>query len=146
MPQLRRMGRDDDEAVSAEPKAVENPFIVAALRANQAARRDVDACFRLGISPRRFEGWEPKQTTRYRYDDEGRLRETVTTREPEFDAEDRQILIAAMDADAATCHRGHAIPQNLKLAAKDQPVGYRPPRYVGKTLICLQCEFEAEYG
>lgn len=55
----------------------------------------------LGISPRRFYGWEPAEVTRFYYDDAGRLSHAVTTREPEFGDADRIALHAARDEQHA---------------------------------------------
>lgn len=48
-------------------------------------------------------GWEPEQRTRYVYDDTGRLVESVTTREPEYDATDRQLFLALDEWESALC-------------------------------------------
>lgn len=48
----------------------------------------------MGISLKRFNGWEPQTLTRYEYDDQGRIRHTVTTTESEWDDTERAWMIA----------------------------------------------------
>jgi hypothetical protein len=43
---------------------------------------------------RRLDGWEPREVTRYRYDRRGRLVESVTIREPEWDEQERGWMYA----------------------------------------------------
>ena len=99
----------------------------------------------LRLSPRRFDGWEPRERTRYRYDAEGRVAETVTTRDPEWDDTDRAIIMAAVDIRADRHHCGHLMSEVLKLAPDDWPEGYTPPEFDGETRICLACEAEGRY-
>lgn len=64
----------------------------------------------LGISHRRFQGWEPVETTRVvEWDDEGRPAAWVTTREPEWDDDERDIMLALHGLRRAQCPRGHAL-------------------------------------
>lgn len=46
------------------------------------------------MSVKRFDGWEPVEVTEYRYDDAGRLTESVTERESEWDAAERAWMLA----------------------------------------------------
>lgn len=46
------------------------------------------------MSVRRFDGWEPRQVTRHRYDRQGRLVTSTTEREPEWDAEQQGWMLA----------------------------------------------------
>lgn len=48
---------------------------------------------RLGVAPRRLWGWEPRTFTEYIYED-GLLVGTVSQVEPEFDDEQRDLLLA----------------------------------------------------
>lgn len=48
----------------------------------------------LGVSLRRFDGWAPTETTRYRRDRRGRVLEAVTTAESEWDDEQRGLVLA----------------------------------------------------
>lgn len=57
----------------------------------------------LGISVRRLEGWEPRTVTEYEYDQAGRLVRSVTTREPEWDDEQRAVMLALHQCRALTC-------------------------------------------
>lgn len=50
----------------------------------------------MGVAPRRLLGWEPRHITEHVYDDAGRLVETVTHLEPEFDMEQVALLLAHM--------------------------------------------------
>lgn len=40
-------------------------------------------------------GWEPAEVTTYEYDGEGRLVQSVTVREPEFDDDERALMVAS---------------------------------------------------
>ena len=46
------------------------------------------------MSPRRLGGWEPSTYTKYFYDETGRLVGSVETRDPEFDCEQVDLLLA----------------------------------------------------
>jgi len=77
----------------------------------------------LGIAPRRLNGWEPTETTEH-FDADGVLvSRSVTTREPEFDDEQRDLLLAGTIFEAAIDSNGQLIadatdpennPNNLK--------------------------------
>lgn len=66
-------------------------------------RREVEAAVRVGVSPRRFWGWEPTTRTTYVRDGEGRVASSVTTVEPEWDAESRAYLLALLAYEADQC-------------------------------------------
>lgn len=72
--------------------------------------RDVRLARDLGIAPRRLWGWEPVETTRHHYE-AGRLVGSTTTREPEFDAEQREWLCALAELEADTGHHGEWISE-----------------------------------
>lgn len=58
----------------------------------------------LGLSLRRFHGWEPRETTRVTARDaEGRPAEWMTTREPEWDDDERDIMRARAHIEAHRC-------------------------------------------
>jgi hypothetical protein len=59
----------------------------------------VKAAQQLGISVRRFDGWEP--TTYYEYDDEGRL--VSSTPEPEWDERQQAYMLALLEYEARIC-------------------------------------------
>lgn len=61
-------------------------------------RREIEACVRLGISPRRFGGWEPAIRTWTNPDGY-----TVTRREPEWDDVDQAIVLAHLANEDVTC-------------------------------------------
>lgn len=52
----------------------------------------------MGVSPRRFFGWEPAEYTTLLRDDSGEITGWVTTREPEFSDADRAMLLASKAA------------------------------------------------
>lgn len=62
---------------------------------------------RLGISPRRFRGWEP--TTFYVYDDAGRL--VSSTPEAEWDDEQRALIEAEQIVRTNTGSNGEWLPE-----------------------------------
>ncbi len=70
-----------------------HPGLLAELRGARAA----------GTSWRRFTGWEPAQTTTFRHDAAGRLVETVTTTEAEWDDEQRAAVYALLAYEDSLC-------------------------------------------
>lgn len=66
-------------------------------------RRLVEASRAWGISPRCFLGYELKTVTRYEYDASGRVVRSVTTREPEWDDEDRELALGLLAYEADLC-------------------------------------------
>lgn len=57
----------------------------------------------MGISPRRLDGWEPRSRTVYRYDNDGRLAQSITTREPEWSTHDRELILALLELRGELC-------------------------------------------
>lgn len=57
----------------------------------------------MGVSWRRWGGWEPTRLTRYEYDDAGRVVASVTTVEPEWDEVSRAHLLALLEYEAGLC-------------------------------------------
>lgn len=55
------------------------------------------------MSPKRFAGWEPATVTEYEYDDDGRLVRSVTTREIEWDDDERAWAIALIEYESDKC-------------------------------------------
>lgn len=81
------------------------------------------------VSPRRLAGWEPTETTEYFYSD-GLLVGSVTTREPEWDTEQVDLLLAAHAFRADIGPHGHSLSKSTSEAAN--PNNYDSPlRYVG---------------
>jgi hypothetical protein len=80
--------------VGAQPVHGECPFLAARLAESPDLRERVTAARALGISLRRFDGWTPTKTTRYRRDRRGRVLEAVTTVEPEWNDEQRGLMLA----------------------------------------------------
>lgn len=54
---------------------------------------ELELALELGVSPRRLSGWEPREVTRYEYEN-GRIVGSVTEREPEFSRADVEAMIA----------------------------------------------------
>jgi hypothetical protein len=75
---------------------------VASLSARLAAtphlRRDVEAATRLGVSLRRWYGWEPVTVSTVTADGV-----TRTTREAEWDDDDRAWVLALLDVESQRC-------------------------------------------
>lgn len=94
---------------------------------------------RLGISPRRFLGEEPRSITRYFYDDAGVLTHTITSPDPEWDERNRAIVLAFMAYrnDIHSCGR----PLSESLHKAGQP----DPEYVMGELVCVACKRSDEY-
>ncbi|MGY2747205.1 hypothetical protein [Arthrobacter sp. UYCu723] len=65
----------------------------------------------MGIAPRRLWGWEPAEVTKHHYDSAGRLAGSTTTREPEFDVEQREWLSALAELDSDTGQYGEWISE-----------------------------------
>jgi hypothetical protein len=71
---------------------------VARLAQHAGLRREVEAAVRLGISLKRWSGWEPAATSTT---DERGVTTTVT--EPEWDDEDRSWVLAWFEYEAQRC-------------------------------------------
>jgi hypothetical protein len=56
-------------------------------------------------------GWEPREFTRYEYDVDGRLVGSVTQREPEFNPEERALLLAMAEIENDIGHHGHPLSE-----------------------------------
>lgn len=55
----------------------------------------------MGISVRKFLGWEPGEVTTFEYDDDGRMVRAITVREPEYSHLDRRWLRDSFEQDSA---------------------------------------------
>lgn len=64
----------------------------------------------MGISLRRFDGWEPAEETTYEYDGDGRLVRSVTTRETEWTEEEQDWMLALSEYRASLCPCGCGHP------------------------------------
>lgn len=73
------------------------------LRSAGPIRARVEAAAALGISLKRFDGWEPTETTEYVYDEQGRLVRAVTTREVEWDEQQQAWALAWQLEQATRC-------------------------------------------
>lgn len=79
------------------------------------------------MSLRRFDGWEPRETTRHHYR-KGRLVRSVTVREPEFDDDDRAWFLAlAYWRDTRCPHCGNDI-RDCTAPEEQMVVDVPPPR------------------
>jgi hypothetical protein len=76
-----------------------HPFLADRLRSNVTLRRELEAARSLGISRKRFLGWEP--TTTYQRDDSGRV--LTSTVEVEWDDEERGWMLALAEHDSDVC-------------------------------------------
>lgn len=55
------------------------------------------------MSYRRFSGWEPAEFTEYEYDEDGRLVRSVTTREAEWDEQERAWMLSLAEHESGLC-------------------------------------------
>ncbi|HEY9414796.1 MAG TPA: hypothetical protein VIQ30_08575 [Pseudonocardia sp.] len=93
---------------------------------------------RLGISLKRFEGWEPREVTSYRYDGRGRLAQAVTVREPEWDEEQQALMLALDLHEALTCSGcGGYLPHTTAPEADDAYKAELPIRCHRCTAIAI---------
>jgi len=79
--------------------------------------RDVRLAREIGIAPRRLWGWEPTESTKHHYDHTKRLVGSTTTREPEFDREQREWLRALHELEADTGQYGEWISEATSIDA-----------------------------
>jgi hypothetical protein len=75
--------------VESERGADQRPFLTSRLAESDELRTEVEAAQQLGISLKRFRGWEP--TTTYRYD-RGRLASSIP--EVEWDEQQQTYMLA----------------------------------------------------
>lgn len=87
----------------------------------------------LGVSLKRWSGWEPRQVTEYEHDEAGRVVRAVSVREVEWDDDERSwmLALAQVKADACPGCGGH-LPETTALANDD---GY----VAGEPLRCHRC-------
>lgn len=57
----------------------------------------------MSMSLRRFEGWEAAEVHEHEYDDAGRLVRTIVTKEPEWDDEQRALMLALDQYERELC-------------------------------------------
>lgn len=93
--------RDDDRERLGERGRP--PYLAGLIAGSAQLRRDIGNAVRVGISPRRYAGWEP--STRYRYDEQGRL--THTQPEPELDEWDQALVDEWLNWQAGVHTCGH---------------------------------------
>ena len=74
----------------------------------------------LGISVKRFDGWEPAEVHEHEHDQAGRIVRTVVRREPEWDDEERgwaQAWLLYRQNVHTAC--GHYLPDSTAADAED---------------------------
>ena len=101
--------------MEAQPQGRRPPFLIRRLSTEPELRARIETAERLGISPRRLDGWEPAETTVHEYDG-GRLVRSVTSREPEWSEQDRAWLLALAGWRASLCPCGCGLPAEQTLA------------------------------
>jgi hypothetical protein len=88
----------------------------------------------MGISPRRFDGWEPAQRTKIIRDAEGRVVEMITSTEPEWDETDRGVIYALLDYQADLCP-SCGLPMSDYLHTEGKP----DPPLSSSYAVCVAC-------
>lgn len=93
------------------------------------------------MSWRRWQGWEPRQTTAYEYDAGGRLIRSVTTREAEWDTDNRTWSVALLDHEASLCGDcGHSLVETTNPAYDGYYHVDEPARCYRCTAIAVKAE------
>ena len=114
------------------------PFLSRRLADTPDLRLKAEAAFGLGISVKRFDGWEPVEVAEHEYDDSGRLVRTVTRREPEWDDEQRGWALAWLTYKANVHDAcGHYLPDST---APEADEGY----VVEAAIRCHACTARAQ--
>lgn len=76
----------------------------------------------MGISLRRFDGWEPAETTTFRRDRRGRVVQAITVREAEWDEHQQALMLALAEYQSLVHHTcGGYLPETT---AADNEGGY----------------------
>jgi hypothetical protein len=89
--------------VGAEQGVGIRPFLARRIEESPALRSRLRAARASGVSDRRFGGWEPTTTTTYEYDDQNRIVRSTTLTEPEFDDEQRGLMLALQVYEDLRC-------------------------------------------
>jgi hypothetical protein len=127
---------------SGESPGGQIPFGSAELRKSERLRAESHAAYKLGISHKRFVGWEPRRvTTVTEWTEEGWPRQWITETEAEWDEEERELRLAYLADQADTCSGcGHPLEESTSNEADpNNPDGkylYQP----SNPLICFSCE------
>jgi hypothetical protein len=124
--------------VERQRGAGQRPFLATRLHADRRLRDEVTAATRLGISRRRYLGWEPRRITTHEHDEAGRLIRSVTTVEPEWDAEDRGMVAALQLAERDMCGCGQPLSESAQMGDQD-------PEYEASGVRCKACEAVHRY-
>jgi hypothetical protein len=122
-------------AESATVNATDGPLD---LIERPALREVLRAARRWGVSPARFLGWEPKVTVTYEYGANGRIARTVTTTEPEWNADSRELAMALERYEAGCCS---GCGDHLSITTKPE----NEDRYrAGPGIRCHRCTATAQ--
>lgn len=116
-----------------EPSGARPPYRAVDLRESPGLLVDCDAAYgELGISVKRLRGWEPVEVTEHEYDEQGRLLRATTTREPEWDEQERATLYAWLEDRQDRCSGcGHPLSESTDLDTAGQ--------WAASSQVCLAC-------
>jgi hypothetical protein len=103
------------------------------LAGNPGLRADLQAARAWGVSPSRFYGRQAVSVTTYEYDDaRGRLVRSVTTSDPDWTDEDRELAWALQAYDSQSCPGcGGHLP--------DTTAPEREGAYATSSMLCHRC-------
>lgn len=90
------------------------------------------------MSEKRFLGWEPTEIHAHEYDDAGRIVRTTVTREPEWDDNQRNLMLALAQFEAESC-RGCGYHESLT----DPANGHT---FTPESRICTVCAGADQYA
>ncbi|MFC3504802.1 hypothetical protein ACFOOK_28075 [Micromonospora krabiensis] len=131
--------------MAAQQERGQPPFLIRRLTAEPGLRARIETAERLGVAPRRLDGWEPAETTVYEYD-AGRLVRSVTVREPEWSEQDRAWMAALVGyrASLCPCGCGHPAEQTQAHESDGRTFVVPPPvRCRARTaLVQAQAQYE----
>lgn len=101
----------------------------------------VTAATRLGISVKRFLGWEPATvTTVVEWDEEGRPSKWKTESEVEWDAESREEVLALIDHESDLCPNGHPLSESGHPDADPYNFEGTVSYQASNPIVCHACE------
>lgn len=89
----------------------------------------------MGISLKRFEGWEPKTVTEYVYNDNGQIDHTITTVEPEWDEDETSLMLALHALELDTCSGCNGRLSETTLPENDDNYKVDPPERCHKCTV-----------
>lgn len=110
------------------------------IRGSGALREELALSLRLGVAPRRLQGWEPRTVTEFERDGSGNVVRAVEYREPEFDDEQRAWLLAFQRHDADVGSHGELLSEATSERAEPNYYGEGSIRYVANGPFTNQAE------